>query len=76
MVTRSLKSLFIILLSVVSAFANPNPFGVSDDLDKSIQAGLHALYSLKFEEAEKIFDSIKGSEEEHPMVAFGKASVH
>src|SRR5258708_25525467 len=53
-----------------------NPFGISDDLDKTISAGLYELYNLHFDKALTIFDGIRDQAKEHPMVAFGIASVH
>lgn len=78
MAARTLKKqILALLLSFTAAVGQAeNPFGVSPELDQSIKSGLHALYSLKFEEAEKIFETIKPHAEEHPMVAFGEASVH
>lgn len=53
-----------------------NTFRISDELNASIQQGLHELYELNFDQAEKIFQSLRGQAAEHPMVAFGMASVH
>lgn len=69
-------TLALCLLFTRPLASEPNPFAVSTDLDKSIRAGLHALYSLDFEEAEKIFKTISDQGKEHPMAAFGEASVH
>jgi tetratricopeptide (TPR) repeat protein len=73
---RLLAAACAALLTVQSASAAPNPFKVSSELDEHIHAGLNALYNLKFDEAEKVFNSIKSEQEEHPMVAFGLTSVH
>ncbi|MCG3205377.1 MAG: hypothetical protein KCHDKBKB_02097 [Elusimicrobia bacterium] len=53
-----------------------NPFNITPELDKSIREGLHHLYNLEFEEADQIFKDLEPQAAEHPMVAFGKASVH
>ncbi len=76
-----MKKIFALLLGFTLFFSNTsvyaaNPFKTSDELDKSIQDGLKHLYNLEFEEADKIFDTLKPYAAEHPMVAFGKASVH
>lgn len=73
---RLLSAAFAVLFTVNAAFAAPNPFNVSDELDERIRAGLNALYNLEFDQAEKIFIEIKPHAEEHPMVAFGLTSVH
>ncbi len=53
-----------------------NTFRISDDLDAAIKKGLADLYDLHFDQADKKFDAIYSHADEHPMVAFGKASVH
>jgi tetratricopeptide (TPR) repeat protein len=73
---RSLSVFCAALITAHTALAAGNPFKVSDDLDTRIRAGLNALYNLKFEEAERIFNELKPQEEAHPMVAFGLTSVH
>lgn len=79
MVARTLKIRLIALftaLSVSTTLAAPNPFGVPSHVDDSIRAALHALYTLDFEEADRIFKTIEPHAEEHPIVAFGGASLH
>jgi tetratricopeptide (TPR) repeat protein len=70
----------LIALSVLAASAlvpaGANAFKVSEDLDLNIRNGLYQLYNLHFDEAERIFKSVKDQAPEHPMVAFGLASVH
>lgn len=76
-----MKNKLLLLLALISLALTPvkaaeNPFKISEDLDKSIKEGLHDLYELKFEQAEEIFTRLKPQAEDHPMVAFGMASVH
>src|SRR5262245_57867652 len=74
---RWISAFCAVLFAAHASFAQPNnPFNVSPELDKSILAGLNALYNLNFDEAEKIFVSLKEHQDEHPMVAFGLTSVH
>lgn len=61
--------------SPLRVLAAANPFNNSDELDKQIRAGLSHLYNLEFEKGDKIFQEIWGEAAEHPMIAFGKASV-
>jgi tetratricopeptide (TPR) repeat protein len=64
------------ILTVSPAAAADNPFKVSPELDKALSDGLHELYNLNFDKALAIFETVKDQAEEHPMVAFGIASVH
>jgi tetratricopeptide (TPR) repeat protein len=76
---KKITRLFLCFLGVLFALAplvHSNTFKISEDLDRTIQKGLHELYSLRFEEAEKVFDSVSSEADQHPMVAFGKASLH
>ncbi len=71
------KLLAIALLSALHSFswADDNPYKISADLDKTIQAGLHELYNFDFDKSLRIFESVKEHEADHPMVAFGIASA-
>ncbi len=53
-----------------------HPYKIPPELDEAIKDGLNELYNFNFEKSLAIFDSIKGDETEHPMVAFGVASTH
>jgi hypothetical protein len=72
----TVASLILSLGLLQPSCANPNPFQITDALDKRIQDGLSHLYNLEFNEADKIFRELHDQAAEHPMVAFGKASVH
>jgi len=71
-----LAPLLLVLCLNLPAASPENPFGISPDLDRKIQAGLHELYGLRFERADNIFSDIDDQSMEHPMVAFGHASVY
>ena len=66
---------FLVGVFAASAAAASNPFKTSDELDSKIRLGLSHLYNLEFDEGDKVFQSISSEAAEHPMVAFGKASV-
>lgn len=65
-----------LLVASTHSLAAGNPFDVSSDLDQSLRSGLHALYNLDFDGATAVFDSIEKQAPDHPMVAFGKASIY
>jgi tetratricopeptide (TPR) repeat protein len=75
-----MRALLAFLLVFQSGFVraedSPNTFKIDPSVDRAISAGLHELYNLNFDEALKIFDTVKDQADEHPMVAFGVASVH
>lgn len=71
-----LKSLIISLVFARLGFAAPHPFDISEDLDRTIKAGLNELYNLHFDEALATFKTVESQAQDHPMVAFGIASVH
>ena len=73
---RLLRSLLALVFLASPIRAEDNPFQVSPELDAQIRSGLHHLYNLEFDEAERIFISLKEHQVEHPMVAFGLTSVH
>jgi tetratricopeptide (TPR) repeat protein len=68
--------LILVLAFSASAWC-ANPFQIPDELDQKIQSGLNHLYNLEFDQAADIFNAIPADQAaEHPMVAFGKASVY
>ncbi len=74
---KSRLSLVMVFLFSVNtmAFSADNPFKTSNALDAKIREGLAHLYNLDFDKGDKVFEQIYSEAPEHPMVAFGKASV-
>jgi tetratricopeptide (TPR) repeat protein len=74
---RNLVALVLLGSVATSVWASANPFQIPDELDQKIKAGLNHLYNLEFDEAAAIFNAIPPEQAaDHPMVAFGKASVY
>jgi len=63
------------LMGMGNSFGNSNPYQIDDVLDQTLKAALHELYSLNFDKARAIYDSVQDHAAEHPMVAFGSAAV-
>ncbi|MCB4756164.1 MAG: hypothetical protein LHV69_03880 [Elusimicrobia bacterium] len=69
--------LFIFLsLATASVSASDNPYGIPNELDQKIKAGLHELYNYDFDQALRIFYGLRDQKEKNPMVAFGIAATH
>ncbi len=74
---RMISALLVALFCTLPVLgAQPNPFKISDDLDAKIREGLHDLYNLDFDQAERVFVALKPQQNDHPMIAFGLTSVH